>query len=78
MTKQMVQTKFPKLLHYEVKNTGGHFAAFEVPDIFTDDLIEAVTKLNDPKPKYFPVFPIPIPTDMKIGKIIEDIIEKIF
>jgi pimeloyl-ACP methyl ester carboxylesterase len=29
---------FPKLIHYNVMEKGGHFAAWEQPKLFTDDV----------------------------------------
>jgi juvenile hormone epoxide hydrolase len=39
-TKWTVQDKYPNIVHYTVEEKGGHFSAFEVPDLFAKDVVK--------------------------------------
>jgi pimeloyl-ACP methyl ester carboxylesterase len=40
---------FPKLIHYNKLDKGGHFAAWEQPELFTSELRAAFKSLRDHK-----------------------------
>ena len=42
-----VEAAFPNLVHWSEHERGGHFAAFEVPDLFVDDLRAFARRLGD-------------------------------
>lgn len=37
-SRRWVEERFKNLVHYEIFDSGGHFAAFEQPDVFVDEL----------------------------------------
>ena len=45
--KAWIPAAFPNVLQHTVFSKGGHFAAFEVPDLMADDVISFVKKVED-------------------------------
>ncbi|CAG9770470.1 unnamed protein product [Ceutorhynchus assimilis] len=43
----LLRLKYLNLQHTNSYNDGGHFAAFELPDMFSNDIYEFVEKIND-------------------------------
>ena len=46
MPRFIVEKSYANLIQYTVKPSGGHFAAFEEPQLITDDLVEFTKKLQ--------------------------------
>lgn len=43
--RSLLQMKFPKLVQANFYQDGGHFAAFELPDVLADDIYSFVEKV---------------------------------
>lgn len=44
--KYILKMKFPNLVGTTILQEGGHFIAFELPEVFTNDVIKAVTEFR--------------------------------
>lgn len=43
----ILKLKYKNYLHSTIVEDGGHFAAFEMPDVMADDIFEAVKTFRD-------------------------------
>ena len=47
ITKLGVQTQYENLIHYEHMPRGGHFGAFEEPELLGNDIVKFINKVEE-------------------------------